>query len=236
MNNRPLIAAHRVNSLHRLKRALSYHVDLIEVDVTKGYSGVRVKHVDDYYAFRLTFLGTRYRLLHGIGPAWLRRVLLRPNGLEDLVEAVNGRVGVIVDLKCRGVGEEAVNALIRAGFRGRAFLTGKFHDELSKVKQVTKGVDVLVTLESRPVGLHEYLGKLGVDGVSIKYPFIDEDLVEELHSSGYIVAAWVVNDWHAAFYLANIGVDVIITDEPQKVLAAIKDHYARAAKSSAARE
>jgi glycerophosphoryl diester phosphodiesterase len=46
---------------------------------------------------------------------------------------------------------------------------------------------------------------------------VDEELVEELHSAGYKVAVWTVNDPAKARELAELGVDYLITDHPEKV-------------------
>jgi glycerophosphoryl diester phosphodiesterase len=162
-----------------------------------------------------------YRIQRLLG----NKVVLRPT-LEQLVSYINNiRPGVtlLLDLKTPGTGKALASFLERTNSlgEGEVFVSSRYHIELDALR--SHKVKRLVTLISRPLNIRDYLKGVGADGVSIEYPYVDKELVEELHNSGFFVAVWTVNDSLVAKHLAKIGVDMIITDTPRRVIRALKD-------------
>lgn len=127
------------------------------------------------------------------------------------------RVNVMIDLKAKGVADKLAEIIRSTKFNGTIYITSKYHKELVKVKRLVPHVKVLASFDGEPINIAEYLGKIGVNGASVRAAFVDKDLVNELHRHGYIIAVWTVNDLEMAKYLANLGVDMIITDIPEIV-------------------
>ena len=106
MSPRPLVRiAHAYgNRRHRLERALAAGVDLIETDLRFADGVVWVRH--EHRLWRLPLLyNRRLRGIHREGPLALAvgphyfRLDLRPIRLPEVIEAVSGRGGLMLDLK-----------------------------------------------------------------------------------------------------------------------------------------
>ncbi|MDO5651376.1 MAG: glycerophosphodiester phosphodiesterase [Moraxella sp.] len=63
--------------------------------------------------------------------------------------------------------------------------------------------------------------RLGCTRIGWHYPLIDETTVKLCHRYNIAISAWTVNDIDTAKYLASLGVDVIISDNPQSLINAI---------------
>lgn len=57
---------------------------------------------------------------------------------------------------------------------------------------------------------------------SPEFTLVTESLVSEVHDRGLQIIPWTVNETHEMRYLIDIGVDGIITDYPNRLLALIK--------------
>jgi len=53
-----------------------------------------------------------------------------------------------------------------------------------------------------------------LDGVDLRHPMINEDVMEEYHASGLDVWCWTVNDTETAKKMKELGVSAITTDRP----------------------
>ena len=54
------------------------------------------------------------------------------------------------------------------------------------------------------------------------YPIIDAELVDWGHSNGYAVNTWTVNEVDDARRLADLGIDVLMSDVPDLLMAALR--------------
>lgn len=229
----PLIVAHKANSLRRIRALYSKGVKAFEIDVIEGASGeVLVDHVlerDEY----LELVYSRYKL-----PRSLRRMLarvlnsahrhyvrVRPKlgDLLDYLGSGQGDITVMIDIKARNIAGKVSEALLGSRFNGEVLMSSRYYRELSKARELVPHAKTLITLEAQPLGLTRYLKEIGASGVSIEYPYVDENLVRELKNKGFLVAVWTVNDMVLAEYLAGIGVDLIVTDKPVTMMKHLQD-------------
>lgn len=234
---RPQILGHRANSHRIIEYYKNAEVDGVEVDVIVNHSNrLRVEHVleeneylDLLYSAEkgvlpsLKILTYRMRRLFGL------RSRVKPP-LDDYLTYLSRtwpQAKLMIDVKTPR-GPELLDEVI--GRFSKSFkevlVTSKYHTLIAELK-VPKGVKRLATLVSRPLHIIEYLDSLGADGISIEYPYVDRDLVQELHRKGYLIAAWTVNDTLVAKHLAKMGVDIIITDTPRKIIKALTPRKSR---------
>lgn len=228
----PQIVGHRANSLRAIREYLETGVSGIEIDlILSDGSGLTVEHVleeEEFLDLLYRTEGVRrpslkilsYRIQRLLG----NRVALRPT-LEQLVNYINSvRRGVtlLLDLKTPGTGKALASFLEKGGgsHSGEIYVSSRYHVELEALRGFR--VKKLATLISRPLNVQDYLKRMEADGVSIEYPYVDKQLVEELHSSGFLVAVWTVNDPVVAKHMAKIGVDMIITDTPKRIMRALE--------------
>jgi len=221
-----IVVGHKANSIRKLFKYLSIGVPAVEIDILKSLENGRlmIQHISDEEEM--------LKEVHPETPIFELEEFLRrfKSGIFisnyhsplEVLRELSGVIDVVLDLKNKSMSKDVVEMLSKIDFRGTIYLTSKFHRDLYEIKKRMPKVKILVTLENQPVNTAEYLGEINANGVSIKYPFIDKGFVDELHRLGYIVDAWVVNDIYVAKYLAKLRVDMITTDNPSKILKALK--------------
>ena len=232
-NKMPRIVGHRANSLRTIREYLETGVSGIEIDlILNNGSGLVVEHVleeDEFLDLLYRTEGVRLPSLKILGYRIQRllgnKVVLRPT-LDQLVSYINNiRPGItlLLDLKTPGTGKALASFLDknRSLDNSDVFVSSRYHIEFEALKG--HRVKKLATLISRPLNVKDYLESMEADGVSIEYPYVDRELVDELHDSGFLVAVWTVNDALVAKHLAKIGVDIIITDMPRRIIKALRD-------------
>lgn len=128
-------------------------------------------------------MGFGYLLLEGRDP------LLRPSTLEEHLELVGGRARVWLDLKTKGV-ERGAAALARA-YGARPVVSSGFHNTLRLARE---GCGAHARERDLQAGGPHQGGGTRVGGRPLDKGFVEEELVEELHSVGYKVAVRTVND------------------------------------------
>ena len=246
----PIIVAHRANSCRRIRHFINNGiVDTIEIDVIKSpHNGsIILQHMDEDEFIRDFIVKNEIELLNN-SENIIKRILLWINDkiknskakkskkyylgyvleyINSLSMMKNKKINVIIDLKAKGVADEVASIIKSTKFNGVIYISSKYHKELTKIKHLVPQVKVLASFDGEPVGLSDYLRKIGVDGASVRAAFVDKDLVNDLHSHGYIVAVWTVNDPGLAKHLALLGVDMIITDIPEtlKRILELEEEY-----------
>ncbi len=216
LTSKPLIVGHRANTKLRLYYYLSLRVPVIEVDIVRDEQGeLIIQHVREEELLLEEIKPKKKRILS--------RILEEVEGvfhrrLVDYLKRISGKVDVMLDLKYRSRGWKLSEALKESGFKGKVYVTSKYHKDLVLVKKAIPYATVLLSIEDEPLDIESYLEKTGVDGISIRAAFVEEDIVRELHKHKHIVAVWVVNDPELARYMAKLGVDMIITDKPREIM------------------
>jgi len=210
----PVIVAHKANKRSLLLKYLREEAKVIEFDVARRSDGVLIiRHGTETasHGVRRMIMGYGYLLIEGRDP------LLRPSTLEEHLSIVDGRSGVWLDLKSRGIEREAVALARRFGVK-EVIVSSGFHHTLRYAKEADSAVLVFLgNVQYRPADPVKEVELAGADGVSIHYDFVDRELVEELHSAGYKVAVWTVNDLSNALKLKKLEIDYLITDIPEKM-------------------
>lgn len=218
MAQEPIIVGHKANKKSILQRYLRLGLRIVEFDVQALNGKIVVKHGLETGAAGLKRLVMNYGylLVEGKDP------IFKPSTLEEHLRLIGGRVGVWLDLKSKGIEREVVSSALASGAQMVVVSTG-FHNMLRFVKESYPQVTAMLgNVDYRPSRPAKEVELASADGISINYHFVDEELVEELHSAGYKVAVWTVNDVSRARWLVELGVDYIITDVPEKVLSILK--------------
>jgi glycerophosphoryl diester phosphodiesterase len=205
-----LAIAHRAgNSLAGLHAANELGADVIECDVHRDGGRLEVRHLKT--AGPLPFLWDRWEL----APASAPRL-----GLAELLEANRKGAVFMLDLKGRRTAAaRAVAELLHAEGHHRPVLVCGRH---------WPSVDVLAGLDYvRPVlsarnrvelaRLRERLARpdRAPHGVSVHRSLLDREVVARLRDRVEVVMTWPVNDLASLDTLLDVGVNGIISDEPE---------------------
>ncbi len=213
---RTLLVGHRANSLRKIRKYLAIGVPVIEMDIVEREGSIVLQHAEEQ-ALTLPYTVSKYPFFR-LGKLITSLTSVMYVRLVDALKLVSGKASVMLDLKATNIAEDLANVLRKSEFKGTIYVTSRYHRELKKIKNLLPHVRALLTLVHQPVDLIDYIRKANADGVSVDSVFIDEALINELHSYGYIVASWTVNDLDMASHLISLGVDLLVTDVPEKIM------------------
>ncbi|HEY3921528.1 MAG TPA: glycerophosphodiester phosphodiesterase [Gaiellaceae bacterium] len=224
--DRPLVIGHRgapvrapENTFESFEAAIDLGADAIELDVV---AGLVIAH------------SKRER------PA-------RPLALDDALQLVRARgVSVLIDLKCAHVERDVAEAVRRHGLLDQAFVSSTSPWWLRRVAAAEPALlrsisypndryrvsrfawpaaagDVAAAagraLMPARVGLLLRLARAGA--LTLHHRVISEAVVEAARERDAAVVAWTVNDPAAVVRLGRLGVDGIVTDDPEMALSAL---------------
>ena len=216
-----LLVGHRANSWSKINRYLKWGVDALEIDLSISPDG-------------------ELAVGHGYGsikPATLREAFFRkissiflkeggPKSLNEFLSYVAGRVRIWLDIKDR-IPSECVARVLHENGVENIFVSSKYHDLLRKLRNALPTAKLYASIQARPIDVISIVEASNSDGVAVEIGFLDVDLIETLHSNGYSVAVWVVNDVDQAIWAASIGADIIITDRPDLISKGLRLEFRR---------
>jgi glycerophosphoryl diester phosphodiesterase len=142
----------------------------------------------------------------------------RAVGLNVELKAVPGRpdetppAEAYVALLARAL--EAHPVLLR-----RTIVQSFDHRLLREARRRLRGVAISALVEDTYLDHVALARGLGADWVSPNHLWIDRPMVEALHAAGVRVAVWTVNDDADLDRVVAMGVDAIITDDPERTRA-----------------
>ena len=234
---KPIICGHRgvavrapENTLAGLERAASLGLALVEVDVRLTRDGVPVLFHDEDLGRTAPGKGAirdlRWSDLERLDAGrWFGQEFAgaRIPTLADALAALGAGMGINLELKTDGETEpERIEALVKTvldsvaqtGMKERCVVTSFDREAVRRAATPEPGIPCGPIIgEGDP---REALGEArGL--ISVRHILITPDLVAAAHAAGSAVHAWTVNDRAAADRLAALGVDVIITDEPERL-------------------
>ena len=205
MSTRPLTVCHRgasalaaENSLDAFRIAMEYGIDFSELDVFVSRAGDLV-------------------VTHDPVDAAAERSLPR---LSDVFDLVRGRMGIYVELKGEG-SAAALGALLQTGTADNVrLISGSFAPDLVATLAVAAPLvprSILFTAEwrARPAELIDACRALGATYAHPCFRPIEPSLVVAVHQVGLRIMTPHTNDADEARYFAEIGVDVIASDDPR---------------------
>lgn len=237
---RPLCIGHRgarglaaENTLRSVRAALMAGVDAIEVDVwqvdgelvvihdqrvDRTTSGVGYVHDFNLYDLRMLDAGDYQRI-----PL-----------LEEVIQLVDGRCAINIELKGPDCAEPAVEAAIAAlrteRWQPEQFIISSFdHAQLARVRELSPTMRLGLLLCGAPVDLISYAQQLDVWAVHFAVDFAREDWIKAIQQAGIWAFAYTANDACDVARLTAMGIDGLFTDYPDRVMAQLKPKQLTAA-------
>jgi len=241
-----LVVAHRgaskaapENTMAAFRQAIEDGADWIELDVQETADGeVVVFHDSDF--MRAAGVSTKIwdATMADLGSidigSWFSPAFAneRVPTLAAVLDACNGKVGVVIELKYYGHDqqlEERVAKLVDArGMAGHVAVMSLELDQVRRMKTLRPDwkVGLLMSVSAGS------LQSSGADFLAVNAAFADRRFVRSAHRRGTKVFVWTVNDASTMSAMMGRGVDGLITDRPALAKAVLGE---RAAMSPAQR-
>jgi glycerophosphoryl diester phosphodiesterase len=217
----PLVIAHRGDSFHALEnsldaihKALSFPVDMIEIDVRRSRDNVLFVMHDK------TTERTAERSLdvERSGSKELAGLRLK-NGdplptLTDVIKAVSGKAGLNIEIKSDGAGLLTAEYLASSDYKGYVLVSSFRAEEVHAVRHTLPALPVSMIFDVFTPGDTASYAEQGYRIVSLRKTSVTEQLVRTCHDRGIQVYVWTVDNEEEMAKFISWNVDGIYSNNP----------------------
>ncbi len=219
----PLAISHRglrrgapENSIPAFMAAIAAGAGAIELDIQGSADGILYVHHDfsPFPADPETALTRSFSVLTSgeISAVRLAGDISIPT-LDEVIEAVDGRASIFVEVKVQGIEEATARCLKRHMGRLDQFAVHAFdHRIVRRIAGLFPSLRTGVLQVSYLVDSCAAMRLAGATDLWQHVDFIDASLVSSIHSCGGRVIAWTANSSEQWEHLHSLGVDGICTD------------------------
>ena len=138
--------------------------------------------------------------------------------LEEVLDLCKGRIQLNIEIKPSAatpdLEAETVRIIHEKGFENDCVITSQSYETLCRVKELDPGI---VTGYILALGAGSYYDLPAADFFSVEATFITSGMVQQIHKRDKTISAWTVNREEDASRMLSLGVDDIITDQPEMV-------------------
>ncbi len=213
---RPLRIGHRgaaghapENTLCSVEKALALGVDVIEIDVHRSRDGhIMVMHDD---RVDRTTNGNGY--IRDLTLEQLRTLEPRVPTLGEVLNSVNGRAAVMIEMKIRGIADEVVAIADNYPVYYASFL----HSELLSILELEPHAKTIALIDGSPVSPTAFAASAHATHAGIGFDSLEPAFVCALQDTGIAVFTWTVNDPRDIAYAVSLGVDGLISNFPDRL-------------------
>ena len=218
------------NTLAAVQRAIEDKADWVEVDVQETADGeVVVIHDSDFMKLAGNKVKVWEATLAQIGDidigSWFDPSFSaeRVPTLSKVLEAARGKAKVVIELKYYGhdqkLEQRVVDVVEAAGMVNETAIMSLKYDAVSKIRSLRPDWKIGL-LSATAIG---DLSNLDTDFLAVATGMVSAGFVRRAHDAGKQVFAWTVNDPVSMSRMISLGVDGIITDEPEMARRVLAD-------------
>lgn len=233
--HRGLSGSYPENTMLAFEKALETGCDGMELDVQLTSDGELVV-MHDETVDRTTGAAGRVRDLSleelrrldasaGFTGAFGRNAVPTLDEYFDLVDSA----AIVTNIELKngiypypGIERMVADAVKSRGLEDRIILSSFNHQSILECRRLAPKIETAFILSCWLIGAGAYCRANGGDYVNPRHVFLTPDNVAELRNSGTRAQAWTVDDPAEAVRLAALGVDSIITNKPDTILAALR--------------
>lgn len=205
------------NTLASIGKAISLGCDLTEVDVQRTADGSLIllhdERVDRTTNGKGVIADMNLEEVRKLDAGGGQRI---PT-LEEALDAAQGRIGLILELKAEGLAYD-VSGIVRAsGFPGEIIYASFLHDELQHVRRADPDANTLVLFKRVPKDPAVEAARLQATHVGLRFDTATPPLVRILHKAHRRVFVYTVNKSADIARMRGLDVDGIVSDFPDRI-------------------
>ncbi len=213
------------NTIKSINKALELGADWIEIDVFHVDRQLVVFH--DQTLERTTngsgcLLDKTFSYLRSLDAGEGERIPI----LEEALDAIAARAGINIEIKGPNAASAVVNAIrdrVEGSWDIDRFIVSSFdYNELSHVRSLDQSIPIGVLLDGLCHAYPDITETLSAYSVHQNIDHIDDRFVRDAHDRGLRVFVYIVNSPEEIRAMANMGVDGIFTDYPDRVVSTVK--------------
>lgn len=201
------------NTLGSIEKAIELGVDYVEIDLRLTRDG----HVVILHDPKVDRTTNGHGRIKDLTLTQLKRIKTKDGQhvptLEEVLKLTDGRVGLMLELKIRGLAKRVTEIVERSAFSSPVIYASFHHKELSRVREWLPSATIM-PLISRGMIAPRIPVKLSAHHVGIRLDRVVKKLVESMHTAAVQVFVFTVNDADDLARMSNVEVDGIISDMP----------------------
>lgn len=206
------------NTLLSIETAIRIGVDLIELDIQR----TRDEHLIVLHDRFLQPSTTGGGLAADHTLAEVREIRTVPGNqpiptLTEVLEAVSGHAGLMLEIKQPGIAECVAEAVRRSGFRRPVYYASFLHDEIRRLRAADPAIRAIALLEGVPMQRAAFALEAQATHAGIGIECLSTDFVEALHEAGLQVFVYTVDLPEQIAFARACGVDGIISNYPDRL-------------------
>lgn len=205
------------NTLASIEKAISLGADLVEVDVQRTSDGhlviIHDKRVDRTTNGAGSVSGMSLRALRELDAGAGQRV---PT-VEELLQTAHGRVGLILELKTKGLAEQVCKTVQLSGFTGQVIYASFLHDEVRAIREVDSRAMTMALFGRLPHDPVMAAQNAKATHIGFSYITVTQSMIKICHQRGLVAFAYTVNDRQDIETVMSLGVDGIVSDFPDRL-------------------
>jgi glycerophosphoryl diester phosphodiesterase len=204
------------NTLSSFKKALKLKVDMIELDVHLSKDNhLIVMH--DPTLDRTTFGKGRIK---DMTLAELKKIKCKNKEsiltLEEVIRLINGNCSLLIELKGKGTGIAVANIIKKIKNQKNIIVCSFSKKELSEFHKISPKIQISV-LKRLPINYLNFAKKIDAYSINLHHAFVSKGIVDSMHTNGFKVFVWTVNNKSAIERMKKLGVDGIISNYPDRI-------------------
>jgi glycerophosphoryl diester phosphodiesterase len=222
--NKPLRIGHRgaaghvlENTLGSIEKAIELGVDYVEIDLRLTRDG-HVVVLHDPTVDRTT---NGHGRIKDLTLAQVKRIKTKDGQhvptLEEVLKMTDGRVGLMLELKTRGLAKPVTGIVQQSGFSGSVIYASFHHKELARVRESVPSATIMPLISRGRIAPRIPI-RLSAHHVGIRFDRVARPVVASLHAASIQVFVFSVNEPDDIVRMSNIGIDGIISDMPDPSL------------------
>jgi glycerophosphoryl diester phosphodiesterase len=205
------------NTLGSIEKAIEIGVDYVEIDLRLTRDG-HVVVLHDATVDRTT---RGHGRIKDLTLGQVKRIKTRDGQhvptFENVLKLTDGRVGLMLELKVRGLAKPVTEIVERSGFSSPVIYASFNHKELALIRQILPKAKILALFDKRPIHPKALVEKLHLTHVGIRFDRVTKRLVDAVHAAELQIFVYTVNDWAASQRMKAVGLDGLISDFPKRM-------------------
>lgn len=203
------------NTLGSIEKAIELGVDYVEIDLRL----TRDKHVVVLHDATIDRTTNGHGRIKDLTLAQVKRIKTKDGQhvptLEEVLKLTDGRVGLMLELKIRGLAKPVTQIVERSGFNGSVIYASFNHNELTRVREILPNAKIVALFDKRPIRQKALITKLRPSYVGIRFDRVTGALVQTFKANGLGVVVFTVNDPDDVAKIIELQIDGAISDYPE---------------------
>ncbi|MEI6877320.1 MAG: glycerophosphodiester phosphodiesterase family protein [Spirochaetota bacterium] len=142
--------------------------------------------------------------------------------LGELLKWSRNRIPLVIEIKgdpqpAPGIEQLLLDELRANDLVSDVMVISFYHDSLRRLKDLEPSIATGIIFECQLVDTVQVARASGANAIRPHWSFLTPAIIAEVHAAGIAVHAWMANDETMAAYLADMGVDSLGVDFPDRV-------------------